>query len=429
MEFGWIDFTAEDGETIRNVINTLKDKDEDLRDALGVGVIRDRFANYFFPGTTTMQSSAKYFFLVPYACQRIEKKKFYQLRKYKDELKRIEREQCNKLIESRNKDKKNEYNRTIIGSRAINNNNRWINNAPSNIYWGGLKAYGILKEDISLNEYLNLIMKNWNDEKKIKNTVNKKDEIVDDENAYLKDKTSLWNILPETMGTENKRFSLDLTYDEANFLKNKIIQNKPDSLLAWMLKNDNELDILNSTEEIKDLRYDDLMCKIFNNQNNTIYDFLPEELKERYFLAKKFSDFFYVIQIRYNLIYSEFKNEDTLKKWERIKKHAQKYASDVKIKEIFAILKIQNNDLEKFLSTCKEKIEIMNENEFNESEKLNELDELIKERELKNKKEYAKLIKPQEGARWTGLDKLTYRIVPGRNIVYDILKGLENRNV
>ena len=435
MEFGWIDFTSEDGEVMRNVINTLEDKDVDLRDALGVGVIRDRFANYFFPGTTTMQSSAKYFFLVPYACQKVEKQKCNQLHECKNELKRIEKEQCNKLLENRNN--KNDYNRTIIGSRSIKHNAKWINNAPSNIYWGGLKAFGILKEDISLNEYFTLLINKSNSEKNIKNLTNKKEEqIYDDDNADLKDKTSLWDILPENMmgyeSTENKQnrqLSLYLTYDEAKFLKNKIIENKPDSLLAWMLKNQADLEMLKSAVEIKDLSFDDLKEKIIDSKGKTVYDFFPEKLQKLYMLAKNFSDFFYILEIRYNLMYSKFKNQDIMERWESVKKYAKDYASRVEIDEIFRILKLQNMDLKDFLKACKNKIDSMNRDEFNTSEKLNELDLLIQQRELKNKTaEYAKLLKPIEGAAWTGLDKLTYRIVPGRNIVYDILKGLENSN-
>ena len=35
-------------------------------DELGIGIVRDAFANYFFPGTSTIQTRAKYFLIVPY---------------------------------------------------------------------------------------------------------------------------------------------------------------------------------------------------------------------------------------------------------------------------------------------------------------------------------------------------------------------------
>lgn len=435
MELGWIDFTSDDGEIIKNVINSLEDGDIDLRDALGVGVIRDRFANYFFPGTTTLQSSAKYFFLVPYVFQKLEKKKFKHIREYKNELKTLEKEQCNKLLENREINKNGNYNRTIIGSRAIKNKNneRWINNTPSNIYWGGLKAFGILKkDDLSINEYLTLIMKKWNDEETIKNVINKKEEgICDDDNADLIDKTSLWDMLPESIndsidGREdmevNNKLSLDLTYEEAYFLKNKIIESKPDSLLAWMLLNKENVEILNSTEGIKTLSFDDLI-------NENIYIFLPERLKELCLLAKKFSDFFYIIEIRYNMIYSEFENNETVQKWNSVKKDAKKYALTVDIDKIFKALELENTRLKDFLNKCKKIIENMNEEELDNQNELKDLDACIINREKDNKTiSHAKLSKTVKGAKWIGLDKLTYRINPGKNIVHDILKGLENSN-
>ena len=36
-------------------------------DELGIGLIRDGFSDLFFPGTSTIQTRAKYFFIVPYA--------------------------------------------------------------------------------------------------------------------------------------------------------------------------------------------------------------------------------------------------------------------------------------------------------------------------------------------------------------------------
>ena len=36
-------------------------------DELGIGIIRDGFANYFFPVTSTIQIRARYFFIIPYA--------------------------------------------------------------------------------------------------------------------------------------------------------------------------------------------------------------------------------------------------------------------------------------------------------------------------------------------------------------------------
>ena len=64
MQLGWIDFSKEDRQKAFDVINLLSE--QGAVDELGIGVIRDAFANYFFPGTSTIQNRAKYFLIVPY---------------------------------------------------------------------------------------------------------------------------------------------------------------------------------------------------------------------------------------------------------------------------------------------------------------------------------------------------------------------------
>ena len=65
MQLGWIDFSKEDRQKALDVINLLSE--QGAVDELGIGIIRDAFVNYFFPGTSTIQTRAKYFLIVPYA--------------------------------------------------------------------------------------------------------------------------------------------------------------------------------------------------------------------------------------------------------------------------------------------------------------------------------------------------------------------------
>lgn len=63
MQLGWIDFSKEDRQKALDVINLLSE--QGAVDELGIGIIRDAFANYFFPGTSTIQTRAKYAFNSP----------------------------------------------------------------------------------------------------------------------------------------------------------------------------------------------------------------------------------------------------------------------------------------------------------------------------------------------------------------------------
>ena len=63
MQLGWIDFSQEDRKKVLDVINLLQEPG--AVDEIGIGLIRDAFANLFFPGTSTVQTIAKYFLIVP----------------------------------------------------------------------------------------------------------------------------------------------------------------------------------------------------------------------------------------------------------------------------------------------------------------------------------------------------------------------------
>jgi hypothetical protein len=47
-------------------------REHDTRDELGIGSVRDAFADMLFPGTSTIMTRARYFLLVPWTYQRLE---------------------------------------------------------------------------------------------------------------------------------------------------------------------------------------------------------------------------------------------------------------------------------------------------------------------------------------------------------------------
>ena len=67
MQLGWVDFSKEDREKVLDVMCLLQE--QGAVDELGIGLVRDGFANYFFPGTSTVQTRAKYFLIIPYVLQ------------------------------------------------------------------------------------------------------------------------------------------------------------------------------------------------------------------------------------------------------------------------------------------------------------------------------------------------------------------------
>lgn len=50
-------------------------KDQNTVDELGIGTVRDRFADLLFPGTGTVQTRARYFLFVPWLYLSVERRK------------------------------------------------------------------------------------------------------------------------------------------------------------------------------------------------------------------------------------------------------------------------------------------------------------------------------------------------------------------
>ena len=60
--FAWIDFSDTERQRMMDVIRLFHQ--QDTRDELGIGSIRDAFANHFFPGTSTVQTRARYMLFI-----------------------------------------------------------------------------------------------------------------------------------------------------------------------------------------------------------------------------------------------------------------------------------------------------------------------------------------------------------------------------
>jgi hypothetical protein len=71
--FTWLDFAESDRQQAMQVIDLFREKS--TVDELGFGPIRDAFADHFFPGTSTIQTRARYFLFVPWIARRYERRK------------------------------------------------------------------------------------------------------------------------------------------------------------------------------------------------------------------------------------------------------------------------------------------------------------------------------------------------------------------
>ena len=69
--FVWLDYSERERRKMLDVVDLFRE--HDTRDELGVGSVRDAFADMLFPGTSTIMTRARYFLLVPWTYQRLER--------------------------------------------------------------------------------------------------------------------------------------------------------------------------------------------------------------------------------------------------------------------------------------------------------------------------------------------------------------------
>lgn len=95
MPLGWIDFSKSERNKALTVLELLSE--DGTLDELGIAPVRDGFANLFFPGTSTIQTRAKYFFIVPYALRDLERGKITDSSQFIKAFDEIER-RCGEIL-------------------------------------------------------------------------------------------------------------------------------------------------------------------------------------------------------------------------------------------------------------------------------------------------------------------------------------------
>src|SRR6185369_8689539 len=68
--FAWLDYSSRERRAMLEVVDLFREKG--TVDELGLGVVRDAFADKLFPGTSTLHSRARYWLFVPWLLLRLE---------------------------------------------------------------------------------------------------------------------------------------------------------------------------------------------------------------------------------------------------------------------------------------------------------------------------------------------------------------------
>lgn len=257
--FGWLDLDAAASEQVGTLLRSLEEPT--TLDVLGLGIIRDAFASMLSPGTSTIQTRLRYFIFLPWIFRQLEVErtspKDFAHRLRHDEARLID---CLRHLGP---------NQGVIGYTA----GRDLKRMPSDVYWGGLGAWGIRQLDLSLSEYA-----------KRAAALGQLRHECDDDGNVTKRRVSMWSTElfrpPDFLKDD---IPLKLEPAEAQFLVDCIRRRYPNSLLAVLCATP---DLAGGVDYPWDLQVDRL----------------PSHLVETLHHARCFSELTFGGQIVYNIL-------------------------------------------------------------------------------------------------------------------------------
>ncbi len=269
--FAWLDYAEHDRRLALDVIDQFRE--QDTRDELGLGALRDGFADLLFPGTGTVQTRPRYFLFVAWTYQALERKKASSA-EIRAKARKAEIELIEVLLEQGGPD-------GVIGRFARTG----LKRLPSNIYWQGLGALGILRFKGSQDQYHRSL-----DDYYRRGGL----DLRADDNE-LANRVGAFNwapSIPKPPRDFPRSATLDLTSEEAEFIRERVAYERPDSLLRFLLDQEHDPPEAGFPWAL------------------AVVDSAPERLQEQLLHARNLSETTYGAALLYNLILARLRTWD-----------------------------------------------------------------------------------------------------------------------
>lgn len=220
---GWVDLSEEDQKRARDYLKSLA---EGTLDELGFGVIRDTFADLFFPATSTIMTRARYFILVPAIYLHVLGKKL---------VGEAAQKQCDRL--------ERDLRSLLIHKNAIPRTRRdIIQRYPASIYWAGLRRLGIYRQGGSQARYFHGLQDYFESQSGM---------VDDDRNAHSgEDAYDLWDSeivhfydahqipVPDAKTGFGPDTDLNVTKIEAQYLKRRFLADQTATVISNVFQHD-----------------------------------------------------------------------------------------------------------------------------------------------------------------------------------------------
>lgn len=289
--FTWLDYSERERRKMLDAIALFRE--QDTRDELGIGIIRDAFADLLFPGTSTIQRRARYFLFVPWIYLRLEKQGVSSS-EIAERARSKEIALINVLAES-------EDSEGTIGVVARAS----LKRLPSNIYWQGLGQWGIRLFPGSQEQYHRSLDSFYSSARR---------STRENEEDSFDERTSRnWQYgIPNAPSDFPRNISFTLTAAEAEYLQERIMSQVPKTLLAFLV------DRGRVSEQVA-----------FPWEHHQLGEF-PDHIQEQLEHARNFSDAIHGAALLYNLMLAE--ESDSREKIDHYNKRIQHWFKSLELR-------------------------------------------------------------------------------------------------
>ncbi len=397
--FTWLDYSEHDRRQMLDAIKLLGERQ--TRDELGLGGVRDAFADQLFPGTSTIQTRAKYFLLVPWAYRTLELRRVPSAA-MPNRARKLEGDVMRAVGES-------DDTTGLIGRRAREN----LQRLPSSVYWQGLLIWGIRMFAGSQEEY-HQSLDHWYGHQ---NAHSRRRDDYDDDSAGVAFRHNWHTGLPPTPDPFPVGITLRLTRAEAEYLRERVLTSRPNSLLANALQEELAVDADHAW---------DLSGKVSSS--------LREVLEH----ARNFSEVMLGAQLLYNLMIGELrgsrerveeyqqlleewwqllaKRRDEIQRWDRLRFWSIVYAGNPRVSPRAKLFVTRWTDI------------VQQSTRLGSIADNHSVRSLIEMRETQLKGGLSRLTGPRaKEQQWSGAagaGQLNFRWPSARRIIMDIFEGL-----
>jgi hypothetical protein len=215
----WLDFSEEEQRRARELLKFFSERD--TRDELGIGTVRDALSEAMFPGTSVIQTRARYFLFIPWLFEEAERRGITGSAML-DWVNRYER----RLIEALRRGGWGGVGQGLIGRVA----GTGVKTLPSAIYWTGLQRLGILRVSRTREQVAAIGRRADALEEALTELVERPDQLWD---PNLPD--------PPDGFFQMDQASFELEPEEAEWLAERIEATTEGSLLEWLVASRSEL--------------------------------------------------------------------------------------------------------------------------------------------------------------------------------------------